>query len=155
MAHWKKRQTVFAEYGLGLTMQGAWQLRPSNDPYRWLYRSADHREHLTLSMGEAESVRNEREREAALHRAVGRHLRAVELGFARVPGLEIAETTYGEHGGVSAAWYHGAAGASHRFHSLLLHTNDAVWALFYEAFRLTETDAADHAQAIFDSVALN
>jgi len=152
MAHWKQRQTVFAEYGLWLTMPGAWQLRPSDDPHRWLFRSADHREHLTISMAEAEYTRNADEREAAMRRALARNRRAAELGFARVTGLSITEPEFGARAGAVAGWYSGDAGSEHRFSALLLNIEGALWSFFYEAFRLPAEEANARAETIYSSI---
>ena len=134
-------------------MPGAWQLRPSNDPHRWFYRSADHREHLTITLGDDDPIRTDADREAALRRAVTRSRRAAELGFARMPETNLTEPQYGDHAGTPAARYVGDAGPAHRFSALLLAGQDSIWILFYEAFRMTEADAEAHASAIFDSVA--
>ena len=152
MAHWKQRETLFAEYGLRLILPGAWQLRPSCDPHRWMYRSADHREHLTISMGETESARTDRERDAALRHALARSRRAVELGYARMPELSVRDAEVGERVGTPAGWYQGVAGPAHQFMVLLLRTDDAIWNLFYEAFRLPEGDAEARSTVIFNAV---
>lgn len=152
MAHWKQRQTLFAEYGLRLTMPGAWQLRPGDDPRRWLFRSADHREHLTISMADAEFTRGAKEIEAVLRRALARHRRAVELGFARVPDLSFSDSELGERAGVPAGWYAGNAGAEHRFSALLLKVDGTVWTFFHEAFRLPEEEVDARAQAIYATI---
>jgi len=44
MAHWKKRETVFEEYGMRLVLPGNWQLKVAESGRRWIYRSVDHRE---------------------------------------------------------------------------------------------------------------
>ena len=155
MAHWKQRQTEFAEYGLGVTMPGAWQLRPSNDPHRWLYRSADHREHLTISLAESEFARDAQEREVLVRRALARNRRAVELGFARLPDLLISEPEFGMRSGVSAGWYAGGAGTAHCFSALFLNTDDALWGFVYEAFRIPQEEADTRAAAIFDAIRIS
>lgn len=154
MAHWKKRETLFSEYGIELTMPGAWQLRPSTGPQRWMYRSTDHREHLTITMGDAEKARNPGEMNAILRRSVERQRRAVELSYGRMPELTISETEYGERSETPAGWYRGSAGSKHRFWALLLFTPDAVWALFYEAFNLSEEAAGARAQATFETISI-
>ena len=153
-AHWKQRETLFAEYGLRLILPGAWQLRPLDVPRRWIYRSADHREHLTITMGDAESVRTDRERDASLRHALAKNRRAVELGFARMPEFEMSEVEVGVRADVLAGWYQGGAGQAHRLMVLVLWTNDAVWSFVYEGFRLPEGQAEVRSAAIFDSATL-
>ncbi len=151
MPHWKKRETVFAEYEVGLTMPGNWQLRLSPDPDRWFYRSADHKEHLTIARGEF----TEGEGEVGVRRAVARNRRAVELGFGRVPDLILSEPEYGERLGVPSSTYGGTAGeGAHQFWALLLFPDRAVWSFFYEAFKLPEVEAETRAQVILDSIVL-
>ena len=155
MAHWKKRETLFAEYGIELRMPGAWQLRPSSNPVSWLYRSADHREHLTISRGEIATPRAGASQNPEHERALTRQRKAVELGFARVPDLAMGEPEHGERGGVPAAWYQGQAGGQHVFSALMLFSQGTVWTFFHEAFRMREEDAQASADAIFDSVILH
>ena len=150
MPHWKKRETVFSEYGFQVKMPGYWQLRPTNDPVRWQFRSADHKEQLTVARGEAAG--SEGGQAAMMRRAVTRNRRAVELGFGRVPDLELSEPEYGEQAGAPAGWYDGTAGeGSHRFRSLLLFSDQAVWSLFYESFKLSEADAETRGREILES----
>ena len=152
MAHWKKRETVFAEYGIELKMPGAWQLRPQDDPERWLYRSADHKEHLTITRSPMEGQPGEETE--ILRKAIHRNRRAAELGYARQPELELAPPEYGERVGVPASWYRGSAGESeHQFQALFLCPSEAVWTFFYEGFRIPEATAEEHARWIFDSIA--
>ena len=151
MAHWKKRETLFSEYEVGLKMPGAWQLRPKTDPERWLYRSADHKEHLTLTRSPMEGRPGEEY--DVLRQAATRNRRALELGFARVSNLRISETESGERVGVPANWYFGTAnGAEHQFWTLFLCSTDAVWTFFYEAFKITEENAREHALWMLDSI---
>ena len=154
MAHWKKRETVFCEYELALTLPGRWQLRPSESPTRWLYRSAEkHNEHLTLMREEPEEAGEDA---AALRRMVARQRRAMELGFGRVADLTMSEPEYGERFGVPSVVYHGEApGAQHRFHVFFLFPPRTVWTLVYDAFRMDDAQADTHAEAIFASVAYN
>ncbi len=154
MAHWKKRETVFAEYELELTMPGAWQLRPSDDPCRWIYRSPEHREHVTISRGEALRARNKADEGVLVQRALLRNRRAVELEFGRAPGFELEETEYGEKAGASAGWFHGVAGPDQRFWSITVCPEDAVWSVFYQTLKLREADAEEKARAILDSIRL-
>ena len=153
MPHWKKRETFFAEYGIELTLPGAWQLRPSDDPIRWFYRSADHKEYLTISRRDMEGARKESEEAALMQRAVARHRRAVELGFGRVPNLTMSEVEYGERLGVPAGSYMGGAGDEHQFWSVLLFPKGTVWGFFYEAFRFAQDDAEERARVIFEAIA--
>ena len=153
MAHWKQRETVFCEYELALTLPGRWQLRPSDCPTRWLYRSAEkHTEHLTLTREEPGETSEE---PAALRRMVARQRRAMELGFGRGADLTMSEPEYGERFGVPAVVYHGEApGAHHRFHVFFLFPPRTVWTLVYDAFRIDAAHADAQAGAIFASVEL-
>lgn len=146
---------MFAEYGIEVTLPGAWQLRPSDDPLRWLYRSVDHKEYITISMREMEGGRKESEQAALMQRAVARHRRAVELGFGRVSDLTMSEAEYGERIGVPSSSYQGGAGAEHQFWSMLLFPGGMVWAFFYQAFRLSPEDADERAAVIFESIGFN
>lgn len=148
MAHWKQRETVFREYELAVTLPGRWQLRPSDSPTRWLYRSAEkHTEHLTLTREEPGDIDA-----ASLRQLVARQRRGLELGFGRLADLEMSEPEYGERFGVPAVSYHGEApSAQHRFHVLFLCPDRTLWTLVYDAFRLTQEQAEAHAEAIFAS----
>jgi len=154
MSHWKQRETAFAEYELGLTLPGRWQLRPSDSPTRWLYRSAEkHKENLAITREDPGGV--EGEEEATLRRFVIRQRRGLELGFGRGSDLTMSEPEYGERFGVRVSSYQGAApDAEHQFHVLFLFPPRTLWTLVYDAFRLTEEQAEDHARAIFDSAVL-
>lgn len=128
-------------------MPGYWQLRPSEQAGRWLYRCADRREQMTITRAELSDGHDEATR---LRRAVTRHRKAVELGFGRVPGLEMSEPDYGERQGVPVASYSGDADEGrHRFWALLLFPERTVWAFFFEAFRLSEAEAQARAETIF------
>ncbi|MCX6967081.1 MAG: hypothetical protein NTZ46_04765 [Verrucomicrobia bacterium] len=153
MAHWKQRETVFAEYELALTLPGRWQLRPSDSPTRWLYRSAEKpTEHLTILREEPGEVGDD---DATLRRIVARQRRAMELGFGRVSDLTMSEPESGERGGVPTFCYSGSTpSAHHRFHVFFAFPPRTVWILVYDAFRLDEAQADAHAEVIFASVAL-
>ncbi len=142
-AHWKKRETLFAEYGVEITLPGAWQHRPDGDATHWHYRSADKRETLTIARQEQTDSDD-----VALRQAVARHRRAVELGFSRT-GVEISEPEEREEGGIV---FCGGSGADHFFHALVLCMQESVWTLFYESHRLSEETAHEHAHAIWASV---
>lgn len=154
MSHWKQRETVFAEYELGLTLPGRWQLRPSDSPSRWLYRSAEkHRENLTIMREDPGGV--EGDEEATLRRFVARQRRAMELGFGRAADLTMSEPEHDERTGVSITSYQGTAPqAEHHFHVLFLFPPRTLWTLVYDAYRLTEEQAEAHSRAIFDSAFL-
>ncbi len=142
-AHWKKRETLFAEYGVEITLPGPWQHRPDGDASHWHYRSADKRE--TLTIARQEQIDPDAE---ALRKAVGRHRRAVELGFSRT-GAEISEPQEREEGGIV---FEGSASEGHCFHALVVCMQERVWTLFYESHRLSEETAREHAHAIWASV---
>ena len=150
MAHWKQRETVFAEYELALTLPGRWQLRPSESPTHWLYRSAEkHTEHLTISREEP----GEELDEAILRRLAARQRRGMELGFGRVGDLKVSELEYGERFGVPALSYRGESPSlHHRFHVLFICPERTVWTLVYDAFRFEQEQADTHAEAIFASI---
>ncbi|MEI8234504.1 MAG: hypothetical protein WCH57_07425 [Verrucomicrobiota bacterium] len=154
MPHWKQRETLFGEYELALSLPGRWQLRPSDSPSRWLYRSAEkHNEHVTLIREEPEE--REEEAEAALRRLVIRQRRAMELAFGSGAGLTMSEPEYGEWLDVPLIVYRGEArNVEHRFEVRFFCQPRTVWILIYDAYRLTEEMAQVHAQAIFDSVVL-
>ena len=153
MAHWKQRETVFCEYELALTLPGRWQLRPSDSPTRWLYRSAEkHTEHFTLTREEPSEVGGD---DATLRRMVTRQRRGMELGFGRMADLVMSEPEYEERFGAPTFSYQGEApSANHRFHVFLLFPPRTVWTLVYDAFRLEDAQADAHAGAIFASVEL-
>ena len=150
-AHWKQRETVFCEYELALTLPGRWQLRPSDSPTRWLYRSAEkHTEHLSLTREEPGEVGEE---QAVLRRVVARQRRVMELGFGRVADLTLSEPVYGECLGAPSVSYHGdVPSARHRFHVFFLFPPRTVWTLVYDAFRVDDARADADAAAIFASV---
>lgn len=154
MAHWKQRETVFGEYELAVTMPGRWQLRPSDSPTRWLYRSVEkHNEHVTIQREEPAAL--EGEEDATLRRWVGRQRRSLELNFGRVVDLKMSEPEYGEWAGMPAVRYQGEAPSlERRFQVFFVCPPRAVWTLVYDAYRFTEEQAETHAQAIFDSVFL-
>jgi len=154
MAHWKQRETVFGEYELAVTMPGRWQLRPSDSPTQWLYRSAEkHKEHVSISRDDPGGI--EGEEDATLRRAVARQRRAIELGFGRGVGITMSEPQYGELCGFPMVSYRGeAASAEHRFQVVFICPPRTVWTLVYDAFRLTEEQAEKNAQTIFDSITL-
>lgn len=154
MAHWKQRETVFGEYELALTLPGRWQLRPSDSPTQWLYRSAEkHKEHVTLIREEPAGLMGE---EAATYRRlVVRQRRALELGFGRGIDLKMSEPEESERFGIRVIAYRGEApSVEHCFQVLFLCQPRTVWTLVYDAFRLTREQVEDHARAIFDSIAL-
>jgi len=154
MAHWKQPETVFAEYEIALTLPGRWQLRPSDAPMRWLYRSAEkHREHFSITREDPGGI--EGEEKATLLRWVARQRRSMELGFGRGSALVMSEPEHTERFGVPVTSYRGAApSADHHFHVFFLFPPRTLWILVYDAFRLTEEQAEAHAQAIIDSVVL-
>ena len=154
MSHWKQRETVFCEYELAMTLPGRWQLRPSDSPTRWLYRSAEkHTEHLTIVRGDSEGM--EGEEEATLRRLGARQRRTMELGFGRVADLRLSEPEYGERSGVPIVSYHGEAPSmQHRFHVFFFCPPRTVWTLVYDAFRFSQEQADAHAEAIFASIEL-
>jgi len=151
MAHWKKRETLFAEYGFRFALPGHWQLRPSDEGDRWLYRSADRKEQVTVIRAELPSGGNGEE--AAMRRAVARHRKTVELGFDREPDLEMTEFEFDERGGLPMAFYSGTADHErHRFWALLLFSERTVWSFFYETFSVPEAEAAARADAALQTV---
>jgi hypothetical protein len=154
MAHWKQREIVFGEYELAMILAGRWQLRPSDSPYKWLYRSADkHREHLVLSREEMEGGAGQEE--SALRRVVARHRRAMELGFGRVPDLSMSEPQYGHRFGVPVAEYQGEApSAEHRFQALFICPPRTVWILLYDAFRMSAEQCDAQTALLFGSIVL-
>lgn len=154
MPHWKQRETLFGEYELSLCLPGRWQLRPSESPSRWLYRSADkHNEHVTLIREEPDG--REGDEAATLRRLVTRQRRAMELAFGSGAGLAMSEPEYGEWLGTPLVTYHGTApGVEHRFEVRFFCQTRSVWTLVYDAFRLAEETAQTHAEAIFESVVL-
>lgn len=154
MAHWKQRETVFGEYELALTLPGRWQLRPSDSPERWLYRSSDqHKEHLTISREEPGGVAGAEA--ATLRKCVARQRKALELGFGRVSDLTMSEPEYGEQFGVPCVTYQGdTPSGGHQFRVLMICPPRTVWTLVYDAFRMTPEQAEASAAAIFESVLL-
>jgi len=152
MAHWKKRETLFAEYGIRLVLPGHWQLRPSDEAGRWIYRSADRREQVTITHGELPMGGNDEE--TLIRRAVMRHRKAVELGFDRAHDLAMTEPEHGEWEEVPSVRYSGSAdGERHCFHALLLFPERMVWAFFYETFSVPEAVAAERAGEILEKIA--
>jgi hypothetical protein len=150
MAHWKKRETLFVEDGVRCTLPGHWQLRPSDEPGRWIYRSADRREQVTIVRAELNGGSDE---DVAIRRAVLRHRKAVELGFDRAHDLVMTEPDYSERDGFASAFYSGTANDErHRFCSLLLFPERTVWSFFYETFNLSETEAIERAEGILKTV---
>ena len=150
MAHWKKRETLFAEDGVRFTLPGHWQSRPSDEPGRWLYRSADRREQVTIIQAELNGGNDE---DVAIRRAVSRHRKAVELGFDRAHDLNMTEPDFGERDGLVSAFYSGTANEErHRFCSLLLFPERTVWSFFYETFNLSETEATERAEEILGTI---
>jgi len=143
-AHWKLRETLFSAYGLKITLPGAWQLRPGDDPLRWFYRSADKREQLTIIHAEGD--------EAALGKAAARHRRAVELGFSRIPGLELSQTCFEECEGFPCAEFSGGVEGVASIHSRVVCAAGAIWTFHYENFRLSEAETQERARHIFDSL---
>lgn len=141
MAHWKKRETTFSEYGTQFSLPGAWQLRPSDEPRRWFYRSSDKRQQLTVANSDLEGYDLEEEME----RAVGKARRSVDLTFRRFPDFEMSETEIGEHGEIPEAGFLGSAGNDdHRFRMWLLFHNGQLWSFFYETFRIREEEVHEH-----------
>jgi len=155
MAHWKQRESVFGEYELALTLAGRWQLRPSDSPCKWLYRSAEkHREHLLLSREELEGVAGQET--ASLQRVVARHRRGMVLGLGRVSDLTMSEPEYSYRFGYPSARYWGETpSAEHRFRALFICPPRTVWTLVYDAFRLDAAQAEAQAEALFGTIALH
>ncbi len=146
MAHWKKRETLFSEHGFEVTLPGHWQSRDTGDTERWLLRSADRKEQLTLSRGEAIAPEDASGRQ----RVVARQRRSIELGFHRLPDLQLSEAESFEHAGVIAARFGGSADDERLvFSALLLFDGESVWTLIHEAFKLQPQEARERAEAIF------
>jgi len=154
MPHWKQRETLFGEYELALSLPGRWQLRPSDAPLRWLYRSAEkHNENVTLVREEPEG--REEDAAATLRRLVIRQRRAMELAFGSSAGLSLGEPEYGVWDGGTLVVYRGEArNVEHRFEVRFYCQPRIVWVVVYDAYRMTEEMAQIHAEAIFDSVTL-
>lgn len=155
MAHWKQRETAFSEYELALTLPGRWQLRPSDSPTQWLYRSAEkHKEHVTVIREEPDSLKGQEEE--TYRRLVARRRRALELAFGRANGLSMTEPELGERFGHRVIAFRGEApAAEHRFEVLFLCLPRTVWTIVYDAFRLTPEQAEDRARTIFDSAVMH
>lgn len=153
MSQWKKRETVFDEYGLRLVLPGNWQLRSGDGGERWIYRSADRKEQITIATLD---LLGERDRRLMKHRATTRHRRAVELGLGREPEFALSEEEEGECAGVESVRYEGEAnGGSHLFFAILLFPKASVgWSVFYEAFKLELKEAELRMREVIDSMAL-
>ncbi len=148
-AHWKKRETTFSEYGASFSLPGAWQLRPSDDPCRWLYRSADKREQLTVTLEDLEGY----DEEAEIARAAQKARRAVDLSFRRLPDYSTSDTAIDLSAEHPEASFSGSAGDdSHRFHMWILIRNGQIWSFFFETFRLSEEVAGSHLQSFRNSL---
>jgi len=148
MAHWKKRETIFREYGFTVTMPGNWQQRDTGDLNRWFYRSPDRREQLTLTRLE-EVVIDHGEAETAIRKAALRTRRAVELAFGRVPDVSYTPMATGEHDGNPLIRFEGEVPSARLwFASMLLFDTRMAWALFYESHKLGEEEARERAQAL-------
>lgn len=153
MAHWKKRETVFDEYGLHLVLPGNWQLRVLESGRRWIYRSADRKEQVTIATID---LLGERDRALAIQRATQRHRRALELGLGREPDFSLTEPEATECAGVEAVWYEGEAnGGTHLFYSMLLFPASSGWSVFCEAFRLGRDTAESKIRGVLDSIVLS
>jgi len=129
-----------------LTLPGAWQQRPEEEPTRWHFRSADKREELTLSRHDP--IDSE---ETELPRAAARQRHAVELSFRRA-GVEMTEASPRTWGGFPAWGFSGSSGGQHCFHALVVWVEGSLWTLFYQSYRITEEAAAERAEAIFGSI---
>jgi len=148
MAHWKKRETIFREYGFTVTMPGHWQQRDTGDGNRWFYRSPDRREQLTITRLE-EVVIDHGEAEAAIRKAALRNRRAVELAFGRVPDVAYTPMECAGHEGHRVVRFEGEVPSARLwFTSLLLFDTRVAWALFYESHKLGEDEARGRAQAL-------
>lgn len=175
MAHWKKRETVFSEYGCIIHLEGHWQLRPGEDGSRWSFRSADRREQVTISRMEAIGSGD---REAQAHRLVGRSRRALELSLGRLPEFFISEPEYNveepakpweaeDYDWSDYSWedeaaldvsrpvarFHGSVGeGEHFFYAALFVNGDEGWQIFYEAFKVPEAVAQERFDSLLASV---
>jgi hypothetical protein len=154
MAHWKQRETFFSEYELTVTLPGRWQLRPTDDPTQWLYRSAEkHKEHVTLIREETDGLVGQEE--AAYRKIIQHRRRAIELGLGRNINLSLSALETGERAGVRSFAFRGEAPAvEHRFEVLFLCLPRTVWTLVYDAFRLTPEQVEDRTQVIFASIVM-
>ncbi len=152
MAHWKARETVFSQYGFEVTLPGHWQARDTGDAERWLYRSGDRKEQLTITRWEITSIDDEPE---VVERTVARHRRAVELGFGRLPDLTLEEPVYDDREGFPLVGFAGSAeGELHRMRSQLVFEERVVWVLFYEAFRMRPQEAEERGAQIVASASV-
>jgi len=153
MGQWKPNETVFEEYDAQVILPGRWQPRPSDDPLKWIYRSVDHREHITISRGESLAGVADADRVSVLRKAVTKHYRATELGLGRVRDAEIGEVEFGEIDNTPGGWYRGAAGSpAVHFWTWLWCGPEAVWSLVYEATKLKDGVAEQHAEEIFAGI---
>jgi hypothetical protein len=154
MAHWKKRETLFAEYGLQITLPGVWQIRPSQHIDQWFYKGAEYAELFTIRRNDPLIGRNNAEQNQLLERIVARDIRSCELRMTRAADLELSEPEYGERAGVRAGWYSGVTGEKAGFHTLIICPKSAVWTLLYEGSKLSNEERQERATLIFDSVEL-
>jgi hypothetical protein len=153
MAHWKKRETVFAEYGFQMTLPGGWQVRPCSQPDQWVYRGTDRQESITIRRDDPLIGRNNAEQNQLLERIVARDRRSNELRLAKTGALELSDPEYGEWAGVRAGWYSASTGEKGGFHSLIICPKSAVWTVLYEDIKLTPEETQERMREIFDSIA--
>lgn len=153
MGQWKPNETAFEEYDARIVLPGRWQPRPSDNPLKWIFRSADHREHVTITRHESLTGVEPGERNGVLRRAATKHYRATELGLRRIRDTEIGEVEYGEIDEMHAAWYSGMAGVPVvQFWAWIWCGSEAIWSLVYEATKLKEGVAEAHAEEIVDGI---
>lgn len=148
-AHWKKRETTFSEYGASFSLPGAWQLRPTDNPCRWHYRSSDKREQLTVTLEELEGY----DEEAEINRAAQKARRTVDLSFRRLPDYTVSDTEFDFSGEHPESLFCGSAGDdSHRFWMSIIIRNGQIWSFFFETFRLSEETARAHLDSFRSSL---
>jgi len=175
MAHWKKRETVFSEYGCTIHLEGHWHLRPGEDGSRWSFRSADRREQVTISRLEAIGAGD---RAARVRHVAGRSRKALELSLGRMPHFFVSEPEYSDeepakpweaedYDWSNYSWedetapdvthpvarYHGSAGeGEHLFYAALYLKGDEAWQVFYEAFKLPEAVAQERFESLLGAI---
>jgi hypothetical protein len=153
MGTWKPNETVFEEYDVRLTLPGRWQPRPAKGALQWVYRSADHREHITLCRGESVVGLSDKQRTVLLQRAAEKHRRGTELELARSRDVEIGELEWGEVNGAMAGWYCGTVGQpAVQYWAWIWSGPEAIWSVVYEASKLKEGVAEEHAEQIANGV---
>ena len=135
-----------------LVLPGNWQLRVAESGRRWIYRSVDHREQITIGVLD---LLGERDRGSMKLRVAQRHRRALELGLGREPEFSLSEPEETECAGVEAVCYEGEANAGlHYFYTMLFFPLSRGWSVFYEAFRLERETAKSKIRGILDSIIL-